>query len=79
MVCTKILHFSNQSVRTLLLQGFLARKKKELDSIQPSHLTVLSAVSPRQRCSSLQQKGKTVVANTVREAVLNRQWQEIRS
>ena len=36
-----------------------------------SHLTVFSAVIPRQWNSSLQQKGKTVVTNTVREAVLH--------
>ena len=37
--------------------------------MQGSHLTVFSAGIPRQRNSLLQQKGKTVVTNIVREAV----------
>ena len=36
-----------------------------------SHFTVFSAVIPRQSNSSLQQKGKKVKTNTVREAVLH--------
>ena len=42
----------------------VARQKTVLDSMQPSHLTVFSALNPRQ-------KGNTVVTNTVREAVFH--------
>ena len=43
---TVLLHFTNHGVMTLFLQGCLARQKKELDSIQPGHFTVFSAVNP---------------------------------
>ena len=48
---------------TLFLQGCLARQKKELDFIQPNHLTVLSAVNLRQYMFLTTAKG---LINTVK-------------
>ena len=62
-----LLHVRNQYIRTLIVQGCLARKKKELDSMQPGHLTVLSVVNDVPGTT----KEKDNCRNTIRVAVLH--------